>query len=128
VYLQLDVRERTLDASRRWRLDLLARRPRRTSKDGGRWEVKRGVQRERRPIVILDLLMIAGVMLQDAVELHVTMDDHVHVTLLLGFMHVFGRSDGQQCHRGPEHAGQSPGHPHKVDTSRQTPEATNEGS
>ena len=57
--------------------------------------------------------MIIGVMIQDVVELFVTMDNHVNVSLLLGFMHVFGRSDGQQCHRRAEHARQSPGHRHK---------------
>jgi hypothetical protein len=47
-------------------------------------------------------------MLQDPVRLQVAVNDGVNMTLFLGFMHVLGRYDGKQSHRGTEYAGEKP--------------------
>jgi hypothetical protein len=54
------------------------------------------------------------VVVRDVVEISVTMDGKVDLSVFLCFMDVFRRSDGQQGHRNAEHASQSSGHFHDV--------------
>jgi hypothetical protein len=52
------------------------------------------------------------VMFQDAMRLQVTMNQRLNVAVLLGFMHVLGRRDGEQSQRGTQHARKNPGQLH----------------
>jgi hypothetical protein len=95
----VEVGRRTIDALRLRRFDVRRHRPQRSHDDKDRRNVVNGTQRENRTIVVVHRRrMVIRMVLEKPVGGQMPVDENVDVTLLLGFVHVFGRSDWEHSH------------------------------